>query len=101
MIQQVEFNTISSSFGSLSTLAGQLHRYLATATDGYYGTSPLLKSPTSETFPKSQALEELTRGLAEGWKAYGKAEARILFVVQAGERNVFDQRWLEWKLMEE
>lgn len=26
--------------------------------------------------------------------------ARILFVVQHGERNVFDQRWLEYELLE-
>lgn len=24
----------------------------------------------------------------------------MLFVVQEGERNVFDQRWLEWELLE-
>jgi glutathione synthase len=38
--------------------------------------------------------------LAEGWKAYGNDNAKVLFVVQDGERNVFDQRWLEWKLLE-
>jgi hypothetical protein len=26
--------------------------------------------------------------------------AKILFVVQAGERNIFDQRWLEYELLE-
>lgn len=30
-----------------------------------------------------------------------KSSAQILFVVQARERNVFDQRWLEYELLEQ
>jgi len=51
-------------------------------------------------FPENDSLKQIAAGLAEGWRAYGKDEAAILFVVQEGERNVFDQRWLEYELLE-
>lgn len=72
---------------------------MALSTD-YFGTSSYLSSPSPKTFPPSKALESLVKGLADGHKAYGVDTARVLFVVQEGERNVFDQRWLEWELLE-
>ncbi|KAF8827950.1 hypothetical protein HHX47_DHR4000858 [Lentinula edodes] len=51
-LAQVEFNTISSSFGALAQKTAEMHR------------------------------------------------SRILFVVQTGERNIFDQLWLEYELLE-
>lgn len=48
----------------------------------------------------NDSLKQLSAGLADGWKAYGRDDAAILFVVQDGERNVFDQRWLEYELLE-
>lgn len=39
-------------------------------------------------------------GLAAAHKLYGVKEAYVLLVVQPGERNVFDQRWLEYELLE-
>ena len=46
----------------------------------------------------------LADGLAEGHKAYGEGlvskETAVLFLVQEGERNAFDQRWLEYSLLE-
>lgn len=35
-----------------------------------------------------------------GVSAHISLSAWILFVVQNGERNVFDQRWLEYELLE-
>ncbi len=32
--------------------------------------------------------------------SHHQCRAWILFIVQAGERNVFDQRWLEYELLE-
>ncbi|EPQ54873.1 glutathione synthase [Gloeophyllum trabeum ATCC 11539] len=95
-LKQVEFNTISSSFGPLSQQTAALHRYLYNSTR-YYDTSPQLRP---ENFPPNTTLSGLASGLAEGHKAYGVPEAHILFVVQDGERNVFDQRWLEYELLE-
>lgn len=46
----------------------------------------------------------MAKGLAAGHAAYvssgGSPSSNILFVVQPGERNVFDQRWLEYELLE-
>ncbi|TFK48808.1 glutathione synthase [Heliocybe sulcata] len=91
-LKQVEFNTISSSFGPLSQQTAALH-----SSTHYYHLSPYLKA---ENFPSNTTLSGLAAGLAEGHKAYGVPDARILFVVQDGERNVFDQRWLEYELLE-
>ena len=35
-LKQVEFNTISSSFGALSELAGKLHRFVSKLSQPYY-----------------------------------------------------------------
>ncbi|PPQ63610.1 hypothetical protein CVT24_004470 [Panaeolus cyanescens] len=95
-IKQVEFNTISVSFGSLSQRTAALHRYLLNAT-GYYESSPEL---VAENFPVNDTIAGLAEGLAQGHKAYGVPKSQILFVVQPGERNVFDQRPLEYELLE-
>ncbi|EGO23546.1 hypothetical protein SERLADRAFT_408898 [Serpula lacrymans var. lacrymans S7.9] len=94
-LKQVEFNTISSSFGPLSERAAALHRYLHAAT-GYYGLSPHL---TPDNFPPNTTTAGLAQGLAEAHNAYAVPTAQILFVVQQRERNVFDQRWLEYELL--
>lgn len=68
-IRQVEFNTISSSFGPLCAKTGELHRFLFEQTD-YYGASPeILKAPS---LPRNTALEVLTNGLAQAHKMYLK-----------------------------
>ncbi|KAF9232322.1 glutathione synthase [Melanogaster broomeanus] len=95
-VKQVEFNTISSSFGPLSERAAAMHRYLHELTD-YYSISPDLKP---ENFPSNNTTSGLAEGLSEAHKAYGVQGAYILFVVQPNERNVFDQRWLEYELLE-
>lgn len=96
-IKQVEFNTISVSFACLSQRISELHRYLLSSTQ-YYNCSPQLKS---ENLPPNRTISGLAEGLAVGHKAYNVQGSRILFVVQSGERNVFDQRWLEYELLEQ
>ncbi|KAG6820122.1 hypothetical protein H0H93_005128 [Arthromyces matolae] len=95
-LKQVEFNTISVSFGSLSQCTARLHRYLLSSTQ-YYNTSSHLKP---DNFPTNETIAGLTDGLAAAHKVYNNDQARILFVVQPGERNVFDQRPLEYELLE-
>ena len=50
--------------------------------------------------PSSHSLRDIASGLAEAWRAYGNDAAQVLLVVQEGERNVFDQRWIEYELLE-
>ncbi|KAI8998583.1 glutathione synthase [Trametes punicea] len=95
-LKQVEFNTISSSFGALSENVAKLHRHLLATTE-YYNSSPILRP---ENLPPNDTVAGLAEGLVAAHKAYGSHSAWILFVVQDGERNVFDQRWLEYELLE-
>lgn len=74
-------------------------RYLAEETNQYFGASTHLAD--LDAYPANESLREIAAGLAEGWKAYGEDDAVVLFVVQEGERNVFDQRWLQYELLEE
>ncbi|KAL5596612.1 hypothetical protein BROUX41_001938 [Berkeleyomyces rouxiae] len=99
--KQVEFNTISVSFGGLSSKTSQLHRYLATT------EFPLLENSlplgTVDT-PLSESAQELAAGLRAAYDVYNSTEGPgalprcVLFIVQDGERNVFDQRHLEYFL---
>ncbi|KAG1815416.1 glutathione synthase [Suillus variegatus] len=95
-LKQVEFNTISSSFGPLSERAAAMHRNILASTS-YFSASPHL---TADNFPENSTTSGLVEGLSKAHEAYGVRDARILFVVQPNERNVFDQQWLEYGLLE-
>ncbi|GAA6030198.1 hypothetical protein JCM8097_008983 [Rhodosporidiobolus ruineniae] len=95
-LKQVEFNAISSSFGCLSTRVTDLHRYLL-ASGAYSVNDARLKR---DSLPVNGALEGLANGLAAAHKAYGKEDAVVLMVTQDNERNAFDQRPLEYHLVE-
>ena len=101
-IKQIEFNTVSISFGALSTKVSELHTYLSSS--GTYGSSA-----DHITTSVSGSLHELANGLAVGHKEYvsnwlspsnKSSSTAILFVVQPNERNVFDQRHIEYSLYE-
>lgn len=97
-IKQIEFNTVSVSFGGLSTKVGQLHNYLNKA--GYYDNDYSLEYYTKDELPISNSVNELAQGLATGSKAYSSDSTIVLFIVQPGERNSFDQRHIEYALLE-
>ncbi|KAJ5619037.1 hypothetical protein N7510_003021 [Penicillium lagena] len=92
-LKQVEFNTISSSFGGLSSLVRSLHTEFLTSPPSY-PPHPLLQSGVP---PENSAVETLAAGLAAAHQAYGPSRSTpslplgIAFVVQDGERNIFDQ----------
>jgi hypothetical protein len=78
----------------------------------YYASSPYLRP---ENFPANSTIAGLSEGLAKAHEAYNvegyvvyldshcssdfHLRSQILFVVQPGERNVFDQRPLEYELL--
>lgn len=98
-IRQVEFNTISSSFGGLSSRVASLHRYLL-QTAAYPREAATVIRP--DYLPSNSSIEALAAGLAKAHNAYGSPKTGrllcVLFVVQDPERNVFDQRHLEYAL---
>lgn len=103
-LKQVEFNTISSSFGGLSSRVAALHSELLSFPPGQpinYPSHPLLDGRVP---PKNTAVETLSAGLAAAHSAYGPSKSSpslplcIIFVVQEGERNIFDQLALSSRL---
>ncbi|KAG0230500.1 hypothetical protein BGW42_000921 [Actinomortierella wolfii] len=92
-IKQVELNTISVSFGSLSSLTGDMHRYLQ-ATTSYFSDKV-----DSTALPPSESIASIASGIASAHQLYGSKTAKVMMVVQPGERNAFDQRWIEYNLL--
>ncbi|EAL91934.1 hypothetical protein KXX16_007771 [Aspergillus fumigatus] len=103
-LKQVEFNTISSSFGGLSSLVRKLHSELLTSPPGYPISYPFHPLFESNVPPENTAVETLSAGLAAAHSAYGPSKSTpalptcILFVVQENERNIFDQLALSRQL---
>lgn len=98
-IKQVEFNTIASSFGGLSSQVSGLHQHLL-AIDGYPDELSFIVNDSS--LPASTSASSLAKGMASAHAAYGPSKAGlptcVLFLVQDPERNVFDQRHVEYAL---
>ncbi|KAL9976349.1 hypothetical protein ACROYT_G013641 [Oculina patagonica] len=87
-IKQVEMNTIALGGISFSCLVPSMHRYLLH-----------LKGQENKV-PANPALDEAADGLIRAWELYGSKSAVIMFVVQPGEVNVYDQRLLEYRIHE-
>ncbi|KAI9374925.1 hypothetical protein BJX61DRAFT_495978 [Aspergillus egyptiacus] len=103
-LKQVEFNTISSSFGGLSSLVASLHSELLDSPPGHPIAYPPHQLLTSGKIPENSAVETLSAGLATAHSAYGPSKSNpqlptcILFVLQENERNIFDQLALSRQL---
>lgn len=124
---QVELNTIASSFGCLAAGTAGLHRYLlerycaaggAEDREGslqflasYLAAHPGVAGPDADldaaaaaalaALPPNPTLQALPGAIAAAHAHYGQAQAAVVFVVQPGERNLFDQRFLELALWEQ
>lgn len=98
-IKQVEFNTVSVSFGGLSSKVGQLHNFLNDS--GKYSPEKGLKFYSNE-IPVSESASKIADTLATAVEHYEfcKQNPVVAFVVQDGERNVFDQRIIEYNLLQ-
>eukprot|EP00026_Physarum_polycephalum_P008560 Phypoly_transcript_08648.p1 GENE.Phypoly_transcript_08648~~Phypoly_transcript_08648.p1 ORF type:complete len:467 (+),score=77.63 Phypoly_transcript_08648:80-1480(+) len=94
VLQQVELNTISAAFPSLSTQTSLMHKYMV---ERYNLTS--LFPPFA--LPENTALYSIARFLTMAHNNYGDlANTSIIMVVQKGERNKWDQRHLEYRLFQ-
>ncbi len=86
--KQVEFNTISNSFLSLSRQVSLLHRHLYRK--GLLASEPIPNDP----------LEAAVDSMATAIRSYDTPNPCLLMVVQEKEQNIFDQRALEYRLYE-
>ncbi|PWA02999.1 hypothetical protein BB558_000837 [Smittium angustum] len=98
-IKQVEFNTISVSFSSLTAQVGKMHRYFLERT-GYKNFLVGENDISFDQLPENDSLTSFADGLASAFKAYGNPNAVVLIVGQHKERNVYDQQWIELQLWE-
>nr|KYP45550.1 hypothetical protein KK1_032909 [Cajanus cajan] len=81
---QIELNTIASSFASLSNLVTELHRYILSRHGKLLGLD-------SKRIPANNAINQYAEALAKAWSEYNNRRAVIMIVVQAEERNMYDQ----------
>lgn len=100
-LKEVEFNTISVSFGALSSKVSALHSFLNE--NGYYkGQSASTFDRKDLDIPVSESLAGIASNIKLGVDAFegqqGISKSIVLFVVQPNERNVFDQRLIEYEL---
>lgn len=89
---QVELNTVASSFGCLSTLVARMHRYLL----GRLGAS----SAELAALPEHNAMDAIVDAMSAAAAYYGTPGGVMVMVVQPGERNAYDQQWLQTRLWE-
>lgn len=88
-LKQVEFNTISASFASLSSFITDFNKYVLQE----LGYPEKLKN-----IPSNTSLIGLAEGLAEAWSIYNNPNACILFVVEKTVYNIADQRFIEFEI---
>lgn len=96
---QVELNTIAASFGSLSTQVSALHRHLL-------ALHPSHLPCQASQLPEQNALPGFASAIAEAHSANCAENqlpdsAVVVMVVQPGERNAYDQQWLQLTLWQE
>lgn len=88
---QVELNTIASSFGCLSTLVSQLHRYIL-------DKSGIPAGELDKKLPQNTSMDSIVHGLASAVLEHGHRDKTMMMVVQPDEQNSFDQQWLQLRL---
>ncbi|KAK3764185.1 hypothetical protein RRG08_044113 [Elysia crispata] len=91
-LKQIEFNSIASSFGGLTQQIGNLHKL----TLGLCG-----KKYSDKEMPENKPASGIAKGLLRGWELYNNPQAVIIFLVSDNERNVFDQRWIEFRIYDQ
>ncbi|XP_072168975.1 glutathione synthetase-like [Diadema setosum] len=90
-LSMVEINTMAASLGGMATNMQLLHRF----TLGLYG-----KQYDASCLPGNESLQGFAQGMVKAVQLYGQPEAVIVFIVQADENNIIDQRQLEYAVRE-
>jgi len=88
-LKQVEFNTIASSFGSVTTRMVNQHKYVMQEA----GYAHLLNK-----IPENRALSGLAEALVKSWKIYSRPKSVILFLVEDVTYNICDQKFHEFEI---
>ncbi|MDH4225338.1 MAG: glutathione synthetase [Deltaproteobacteria bacterium] len=83
---QIEINTIAAGYAALSGLVNGLHRHLAQGT------------PWERKLAVNNPLDKVTRLFVEAFRLYSHPRGMVVMVVQPEEKNILDQRHLEFSL---
>ncbi|KAF9420490.1 hypothetical protein HW555_003240 [Spodoptera exigua] len=90
-IKQVEFNTVASSFGAMTSFLPTMSRYILRQ----LGHPELIKN-----MPENKALSGLCSGITDAYDLFGVPDAVVLFVVEEVSYNICDQRFHEFEIAE-
>ncbi|XP_053617984.1 glutathione synthetase-like isoform X2 [Plodia interpunctella] len=90
-IKQVEFNTIASSFGAITSNLPSMFRYILRS----LGMVDKIKH-----MPENRALSGLCAGIIEAYDLFGVPGSVVLFVVEEVSYNICDQRFHEFQISE-
>ncbi|KAK7808962.1 hypothetical protein U0070_010109 [Myodes glareolus] len=90
-LKQIEINTISASFGGLTSRTPAVHRHVLNV---------LKKTKEAAKILSNNPSKGLALGIAKAWELYGSANAVVLLIAQEKERNIFDQRAIENELLD-
>ncbi|AWP09216.1 putative glutathione synthetase-like isoform 2 [Scophthalmus maximus] len=88
-LKQIEINTFAASFGGHSSRTTDLHRTILKV-------AGLLED--SQRIPDNNPAAGLAGAVAKAWELYGSERAVVMFLVEDNQRNVFDQRFIEYEL---
>ena len=84
--RQVELNTVAAGYGGLTGCVNRVHQVLGRGSS--WENSLVLNSP----------LQIIADGFQQAYLAYGQPNAIVLMVIQPAEKNIADQRLLEFAL---
>ncbi|XP_034733340.1 glutathione synthetase [Etheostoma cragini] len=90
-LKQIEINTFAASFGGLASRTPDVHRHVLKVAG---------KLEESRRILDNNPAAGLAKAVAKAWELYGSERAVVMFLVEEGQRNIFDQRYIEnelWK----
>ncbi|XP_072371320.1 glutathione synthetase-like [Scyliorhinus torazame] len=88
-LKQIEINTIAAGLAGLAERVTDLHRHVLKVCG---------KSDEAAKILTNNAVKGIAEGIAKAWQLYGSPEAVVLFLVEKGSKNLFDQRCVEMEL---
>ncbi|XP_032375677.1 glutathione synthetase [Etheostoma spectabile] len=90
-LKQIEINTFAASFGGLASRTPDVHRHVLNVAGQLEESRRILDN---------NPAAGLAKAVAKAWELYGSERAVVMFLVEEGQRNIFDQRYIEnelWK----
>ena len=103
-IYQIEINTIAASMGTFSDGVKKFYSYFSKKYPEYFEYYLNLYSNDNSCLPleKENLVDSIVESMYEATRIFRSdvKESLVVFIVQEGERNVFDQRSLENLLWE-